>query len=112
MSKTIEDRHLNILTEMTEYIMDEVSCADLVEINPQWDDILEIMFLTLVFSIGTRNYDITFSWDGTIYNVSKKMPKHLLVDIHNGICAGYLKGIMQQVFDSGSAEATPKSKSE
>ena len=96
MTKTTEQRHLNILMEMTDYIVNEVASAELIEINPQWCNDTDVLLLTLTFSTGTRNHDITLTWDGTVYDVSKNMPRHLLVDIHNGICAGYLKGIMEQ----------------
>ena len=96
MTKTTEQRHLNILMEMTDYIVNEVASAELVEIDPQWYNDADLMLLTLTFSTGTRNHDITLAWDGTVYDVSKNMPRHLLVDIHNGICAGYLKGIMEE----------------
>jgi len=96
MTKTREQRHLNILMEMTDYITNEVSCAELIEIDPRWDDELDMMFWVLSFSIGTNTYDITICWDGSICDYDRKMPKHLLVDIHNAICAGYLKGIMDE----------------
>ena len=96
MSKTTEQRHLSILLEMHGYIVNEVCSAELVEINTEWNNELDVMMFMMVFSTGENNYDITVSWDGVIHSWSKKMPKHLLVDIHNGICAGYLKGIMEE----------------
>ena len=96
MNKTTEERHISILDEMTDFIIKEVSSAELIEIDPRWDDELDMMFWLLSFSIGTNTYDITICWDGSICGYDRKMPKHLLVDIHNGICAGYLKGIMNE----------------
>lgn len=96
MNKTTEERHMTILDEMTDFIIREVSSAELIGIFPRWDNELDMMFWTLKFSIGTNIYDITICWDGSICEFDRKMPKHLLVDIHNGICAGYLKGIMDE----------------
>lgn len=98
--KTTQDRHLSILVEMTDYIVDEVSSAALMAVDPNWDDFTETMLLTLYFSIGTNEYRVTIDWMGTIYDYSPKMPKHLLVSIHNGICTGYLRGIMDQLLAS------------
>lgn len=94
--RPLQDRQINILSEMLEFIVDEVSSAELVEICPNWDEETESVICAIVFSTGTRQYKVAFDWLGTIVDYSPKIPKHLLVDIHNGICAGYLKGILDE----------------
>jgi len=98
MEVTTQERQLNVIAEMTEYIMDEVSYAEIKSIDPFVCNDSEDIAVTLSFSRGTRFYDVTIDWKGSIIDFSNKIPKHMLVDIHNGICAGYLKGITDELF--------------
>ena len=97
MIDKIKNGQINILNEMMDYIVDEVYYAALKQINPIWNEESESMVMELTFDRGTRSYNITYDWMGTILSYSEKMPKHMIIDIHNGICAGYLKGIMDEM---------------
>ena len=87
----------NILDEMTEYIDDAVYYAVIIDYGDVWSEVDESVVRTLLFSRGTKEYQIKFDWSGTVINYSKKTPKHMLMDIHNAICGQYLNGIYNEL---------------
>lgn len=89
-------RHINILAEMTDYIEEMVSYASISGISYEINEEMEEVLCKLTFSRGTSEYDVAFNWCGMIDDYSKRMPRMLLVDIHNSICGQYLKGIMEE----------------
>ena len=96
MDQTTIDRHMNVLIEMTDYIEEMVSYARITEISYDINEEMEEVICNLVLNRGTSEYNISFNWYGIISNYLKKMPRMLLVDIHNAICGQYLKGIMDE----------------
>lgn len=96
MDKTQVDRHMNILIEMTDYIEEMVSYASITGISYEINEDMEEVLCQLTLSRGTSEYSVGFNWCGIIDEYSKKMPRMLLVDIHNAICGQYLKGIMDE----------------
>jgi hypothetical protein len=102
MDQTQIDRHINILTEMTDYIEETISYAVITGISYEVNETMEEVICKLEFNRGTSKGDVEFNWCGTISGYSKKMPRMLLVDIHNAICGQYLKGIMDEAKNKNS----------
>ena len=95
MDKHEIERCINIFEEMTEYIANTIAYADITDIKYEIDDAMDELICILKFSRGTSEYLVGITWCGIIDQYSKKIPKMLLVDIHNAICGRYLKGIIE-----------------
>jgi len=91
------DRNINILSEMIELIEEECNYAVIKEIEYQVDEAKEEVLLNLTLNRGTRDYRVVMNWWGHINQLSKNMPSYILKDIHNAVCAGYLRSIYAEL---------------
>ena len=87
-------RHNNILNEIAEWIEKDVSYIEVTGYEDRYDDANEEVIRTLNLNRGNRNYMISINWYGLIHEYSNKIPRHMLIDIHNSICGTYLKEIL------------------
>ena len=94
MSEEWVKRHKNILDEITEWIEKDVSYIEFIGYEDEYDDVDKEIIRTLTFNRGNTNYMVSMNWYGIIYEYSDKLPRHMLVDIHNSICGTYLKEIL------------------
>ena len=51
---------------MTEYIDDAVYYAVIIDYGDVWSEVDESVVRTLLFSRGTKEYQIKFDWSGTV----------------------------------------------
>lgn len=96
-NKTSEERQLNCIMEIVDCILEEIPYTVLKQYNHNYDKSKDEMIVELTLNTGITNYKISINWYGVITNYSKKIPKHMLVDIHNGISEGYLKNIINEL---------------
>lgn len=92
---------------MTECIEERLSCAVVNKVDDLYDTEFDVVVRHININRGTSNYQIAFNWSGFIEEHSKKMPVHMIVDIHNAICGVYLKGILDELTERKSAEERP-----
>jgi len=104
MDEEIVKRHINILNEMTECIEERLSCAVVNKVDDLYDTEFDVVVRHININRGTSNYQIAFNWSGFIEEHSKKMPVHMIVDIHNAICGVYLKGILDELMEERSID--------
>jgi hypothetical protein len=91
---------INILNEMCSYIDDAIYYAVIVSSIDEYNTETEGIDRTLTFSRGTKNYKVSINWCGQITDVTRKIPAHMIVDIHNAICGQYLHGILEQATEA------------
>ena len=97
MEQLMIDAHMGVLTEMAEYVEEHIPYAQIVEISYDIDNKVGEVICKIVLSRGTSEYKVAFNWCGVISSYSKTIPKMMLIDIHNGICGAYLKGIYEEM---------------
>lgn len=97
MEQEMINRHMNVLMEMVDMITDECPYAVVREMDWEVDEGKEELLLKLTLNTGTSDYNFKMNWAGRIYSISKGMPKHMIADIHNAVCAEYLSQIYQEL---------------
>lgn len=99
MDEEIIKRHISILDEMTECIEERLSCAVIDKVEDFYDKEFDVVVRHININRGASNYEISFNWSGFIEDHPKRMPVHMIIDIHNAICGVYLKGIFDELTD-------------
>ena len=99
--KTPSERQANVIYEMVDCICDNLPYVVLKQYDQNWNEENEELIVELTFNRGTNVYKISINWYGVIKSYSKKIPKHMLVDISNGISEGYLKEIFKEMRSQG-----------
>lgn len=97
MAKSLLKSHVSILSEMTEMIEAKLSCAVISNIEDIYIKEKEEVIRTLTINRGTDYHTISFNWYGIIDSISKKFPSHIIIDVHNAICGGYLRSICDEI---------------
>lgn len=95
--KTTKERQLNCILEIIDCILEETPYAVLKQYDPKYYKLRDELIVEFTLNRGTQDYKVAINWYGVIDSYSKKIPKHMLVDIHNGISDGYLKNILKEL---------------